>query len=579
MSKTLVIVESPVKAEKIQGFLGSDYKVMASMGHITDLGKNGIANTGIDIKNNFKPKYVLLDDKVAIFSAILEEAQKSDLILVASDGDREGEAIAWHLASRLSGLKAPIKRMVFNEIKKKTILASIANVRDINLNLFHSQETRRMLDRIVGFMGSTYLMNTMNQKLSAGRVQSVVTKMIVDREQEINIFNPEDFWTITAKMHAQAGDFEVKYHGRPVTQKEADAVVSGSNTHYTITQVERKPEFVHPYAPLVTSTLQRLMSKKFGMSADKTMKAAQSLYELGYCTYIRTDSVRCSDEAMQEVRDFIKSNYKLPKSPNEFKNKNSAQDAHECIRPSDLSLKPDNGFILTDPDQQKVYEMIWKYFIASQMMPAKYDTLKIKCVSTDGKFIYKASGRALIDKGFLEVLGVEDNSSIDIPNLSVGEKVAIKDIKSIKKQTQPPPRFSEDKLIKELENNNIGRPATYADLLSKISVRNYVEKKGSVFYPTKLGIKVTSNLNNYFKFMDYNYTADLEAKLDKIELGEENKLKVLNDFFIEFKSQLDAAYINSGTKLCDKCGSAMVTMTNRSTQEQFVSCSNYKICR
>ena len=579
MPQTLVVVESPVKAEKIQEFLGNKYKVMASMGHITDLGKGGANNTGIDVLNDFKPRYVLLADKVKTFASILEQASKSKLVLIASDGDREGEAIAWHLSSRLAGISAPIKRMVFNEIKKITILSAVQNVREIDMNLFESQETRRLLDRLVGFLASPFLMNVMNSNLSAGRVQSVVTRMIVDRESDIAKFNPEDFWTISAKVNNGKEDFTIKYSGKLSTQKDADYVKNNSKNGFIVSSVERKPEKVTPPPPLVTSTLQRIMSKQFGISADRTMKAAQSLYELGYCTYIRTDSVRCSEEALAEVRDYIKNNYSVPKTPNVFKNKNSAQNAHECIRPSDLSLKPDNSFILTDNDQQKVYEMIWKYFVASQMNPATYDTLKITCKSNaDNKILFKAFGKVLSSKGFFDVLGTNDNSKIDIPNLNVGDVLSVKNIDSQKKQTQPPPRYSEDKLIKELENKNIGRPATYAELLSKISVRNYVEKRGSVFYPTELGKQVTEKLEKYFSFMNYDYTAELELKLDKIESGELNKIKVLSEFFKEFQSQLKLAYTDNDVELCSKCGSAMVTKTNRKTQEQFVSCSNYKQC-
>lgn len=576
---TLVIVESPVKAEKIQSFLGNKYKVMASMGHITDLGRGGVSNTGVNIDNNFKPKYVLLEDKIKTFSSILSEAKKAKKILIASDGDREGEAIAWHLSTRLSGIRAPIKRMVFNEIKKKTILKAIKDVRDINMDLFHAQETRRILDRLVGFMASPFLMRTMDKKLSAGRVQSVVTKMIVDRENEINIFVPQDFWTINAKLEHNNFLFDTKYIGRPTTQKQADDIVLHSKKQFTVFDVNRKTEKVQPPAPLVTSTLQRLMSKKFGMSAEETMLAAQSLYELGFCTYIRTDSVRCSEESLEEVRDYIKNNYTLPNKPNTFKNKNAAQDAHECIRPSDLSLTPDNKFAIPDANQQKVYEMIWKYFVASQMMPAIYDTLTVILSPNNGDIKYKSYGKVLIDKGFLEVIGGDDKSKIDIPNLNVGEVVNLKNVKSEHKRTQPPPRFSEDKLIKELENKNIGRPATYADLLSKISARNYVEKNGAVFKPTALGKEVTNKLSKYFNFMDYNYTAGLEAKLDSIELGNLNKNEVLTLFFNEFNSELSKAYTDCGVTLCKKCKSPMVTMTNRTTKEQFISCSNYKLCK
>lgn len=585
--KTLVIVESPVKAHKIQGYLGKDYIVMASKGHITDLAKGGKDNLGVDIERNFKPKYVLMDDKIDTMNNLIKTAQKCDQIFLASDPDREGEAIAWHLAQRLDGVDVPIKRMVFNEIKKDALQKAIKNVRDINMNLFHSQEARRILDRIVGFMASPFLMNNFGPKLSAGRVQSVVTRMIIDREKEIDNFVPEEFWTINVNLSKDGKEgFTMKYSGRPTNEQDASEMrdkLANGNPEYVVTEVVADEEKVAAPPPLVTSSLQRIMSKNHGFSADRTMKAAQALYELGYCTYIRTDSVRVGDEALADVRKWIKdNNYDLPKKSNVFKNKGAAQDAHECIRPSDLSLDPTNNSEISNQDEKLVYETIWRYFVASQMTPAVYNTLKVTAhVKGLPEAEVKASGKVLIKKGFMEILGVNDDSKIEIPELSVKDILHLfgkGPVKMEKKQTQPPPRFSEDKLIKELETRNIGRPATYAELLSKITARNYVEKKGSVFHPTDLGKKITNILIDYFTFMDYDYTAKMEEQLDEIESGSVNHVDMLKKFYPEFKSELDKAYLNYGANMCEKCGSPMVVRMNKAKKEKFLACSAYPKC-
>lgn len=583
--KTLVIVESPAKAEKIQGYLGKDFIVMASKGHITDLAKGGKFGLGVDIENNFKPRYILMEDKIETLDALLAAAKKVDRILVASDPDREGEAIAWHLASRLADTGKPIKRMVFNEIKKAKLQQAVKDVRDIDMNLFHSQEARRILDRLVGFMASPFLMNFFGPKLSAGRVQSVVTRMVIDREREIEAFVPETFWTIQVMLSKDGKtEFATKYNGRPTDEKDALAVKAKlAAKSYVVSEVVSDEEARYPQAPLVTSTLQRIMSKDHGMSADRTMKAAQGLYEAGYCTYIRTDSVRVGEEALEEVRNWLTANkYQIPKKAPVYKNKDAAQDAHECIRPSDLTLLPGDNFAIIDPDEKIVYETIWKHFVASQMTPAIYDTLKITAHPQNDKSVeVKASGKALKSKGFMEILGVLDDSKIDIPSLKVGDTLELIGkipVQLEKKQTQPPPRYSEDKLIKELVNKNIGRPATYAELLSKITVRNYVEKKGQVFHATDLGKKITDELSKFFTFMDYNYTAKMEQQLDEIESGKVDHVDMLKKFFPEFQQELSRAYLGHGGVMCEKCGSPMATRTTKGG-EKFLACSGYPKCR
>jgi len=584
--KTLVIVESPAKAHHIQDFLGKDYEVMASVGHITELAKGGKFGLGVDVDNNFKPRYVISADKVSVLENLMEAAKRCDNILIASDPDREGEAIAWHLKERLEDFGKPIKRVVFNKISKPVVLKAIKNVRDVDMDLFHAQEARRILDRLVGFMASPFLMNFFGPKLSAGRVQSVVTRMIIDREREIEQFVPETYWTIQVNLSDGKDSFITKYPGKLTNQKTAEDMrdrLAVKNAEYIVSDVTADEEAKYPVAPLVTSTLQRIMSKQHKFSADRTMKAAQSLYESGYCSYIRTDSVRVADETIAEVRTWLKdNNYGLPAKPYSYKNAEAAQDAHECIHPTELTLLPQNNMAIIDPDEKLVYETIWSYFVASQMLPAKYNTLKITAhVKGDKSAEVRASGKALKSKGFLEILGIDDKSSIDIPNLSKGDILRLSDSKSVrldKKQTQPPPRYSEDKLIKELVTKNIGRPATYADLLSKICTRNYVENKNNVFHATDLGKKITDILAEYFTFMDYDYTAKLEKQLDDIEHKKVDHIDMLKKFYPGFKKELDKAYLGHGGNLCDKCGSPMSTRTNKKDNSTFLSCTNWPKC-
>ena len=586
--KTLVIVESPSKAEKIQSYLGKNYVVLASKGHITDLAKGGTHGLGVDINNGFKPKYVLIDDKLNIVDTLIQKAKEVDQILVASDPDREGEAIAWHLAKRLEDVNKPIKRMVFNEIKKDKILKAVKNVRDINMDLFHAQEARRILDRLVGFTASPFLINFLGSNLSAGRVQSVVTKMVIDREQEIEKFVPEDFWTIQLSLSSdKKNGFLTKFNGKitdEVTAQDIYDKLSEKNSEYIVSEVSDDDEKRNPNPPLVTSSLQQIMSKKHGFGADRTMKAAQALYESGYCTYIRTDSVRISDEALDEVRQYLSSNgHAIPAKPNLFKNKDDSQDAHECIRPSDINLIPGQNFAIIDLDEKLVYETIWRHFVSSQMTPAIFSTLKVTAYhKAYPELKVKASGKALKDSGFLEVLQIKDDSKIEIPNLTVGDVLSLfgkSPVKLEKKQTQPPARYSEDKLIKELVNKNIGRPATYAELLSKISNRNYVEKKGNVYHATDLGKKITNMLSQFFTFMQYNYTANMEQQLDEIENGKINHVEMLSNFYSQYKKELDAAYINLGGHLCNKCSSPMASRTAKNTGNKFLACTAYPKCK
>jgi DNA topoisomerase-1 len=583
--KTLLIVESPSKGKTIQKYLGKDFIVMASKGHITELAKTGKHNLGIDIDRNFKPHYILMEDKVTTLDELLDAAKKVDQVMIASDPDREGEAISWHLNQRLDGIQKPIKRVVFHEIKKKAILKALTEAREIDENLFHSQEARRILDRIVGFMASPFLMNFFGQNLSAGRVQSVVTKMITDREREIEAFIPEEFWTIQVSLTKDKNSgFLTKFSGKLTDLDLAEDMRDRLMVNeYTVSDLISSEEKKAPMPPLVTSSLQRLMSRLHGFEADQTMSAAQALYEAGHCTYIRTDSVRVSDEALEEVRKWIgEHGYTLPKKPNTYKNKDAAQDAHECIRPTDLSNEAKDIYFSSE-EERLVYETIWKTFIASQMTPAIYNTLKITAhVKNDPSAEVKASGKALKSPGFMEILGIVDDSKIEIPNLVKGDDLFLfgkNPVRMEKKKTQPPPRFNLDELLKDLEHKKIGRPSTFAELVSKITARNYVEKKGNVFYPTELGKKITDILTQYFTFMDYNYSANLEELLDDIAAGKINHIDMLKKFYPEFKLELDRAYLGHGGTLCDKCGSPMVVKTAKTTGDKFLACTAYPSCR
>lgn len=585
--KTLVIVESPTKGEKIEHYLGKGFKVIATKGHIADLAKGGKHGLGVDLENGFTPRYVLMEDKYELMNTLIAEAEKADRIWVASDPDREGEAIAWHVASRLQGCKKEIKRVEFHEITKAGIAEGAKNPREINLNLFHAQESRRILDRIVGFMASPFLMNFFGPKLSAGRVQSVVTKIIVDREREIEAFVPEEYWNIKACLTKDGKEsFWTKYDPKVTNQAKALEVkklLEGDklSATYIVSQIIAKPEPKAPNPPMITSQLQRVMAKSFGFAADQTMRAAQSLYENGYVTYIRTDSVRTEPEAVKAVREWLKTNkFEVPKTATTFKTKGAAQDAHECIRPTNLDLGPKNKEL--SGDEAKVYEIIWKYFVGSQMSPAIYDTMKVTIhLKGDKDAVMKVSGKALKKPGFLEIMGVTDDSKIDIPNLTKGDELTLFGkipVTLEKKQTQPPARFSVFSIIEEMEKRDIGRPATYAETISKITARNYVEMEGKSYRPTDLGKTVTDALSKFFTFMSYDYTAEMEEKLDAVEHGKENMVQMLQKFYDPFKIELSKAYVSNGSTLCDNCKSAMVIRTTKDGNK-FLGCSAYPRCK
>lgn len=586
MGKTLVIVESPTKGDKIQAYLGDDYIVKSSKGHITNLSNTGTYNTGVDFSNKYRPKYVLMDDKLDVLKDLVNAANRSDSIIMATDDDRSGTFISAAIAERLEDLNKPIKKMVLGEITKPKILKSIANLKDLKEfeSVVEAEKCRSVLDKIVGFMVSPFLMETCKAKLSAGRVQSVAVRLIIDREREIEQFKPETFFTInvnvaTVKNNTPDTQFVVKYDSKIKTQSVADDIVNKiKSSVFVVEDITDDFENKHPPAPMITSTLQQVMASLHGFEPERTMKAAQYLYENGLCTYIRTDSVKVDDEALKNVREYLKNNnYSIPPQPNEYKNKESAQDAHECIRPTQVDLLPDDNYVLTDDDEKKVYEVIWRYFLASQCSPAKYSTRKITIKSTSENVGLKASGKALIDSNYLDLLGQEDKSSIEIPNCNIGDNIILFDGNSVvleKKKTKPPARYIVATLVKALENRKLGRPATYAEILSKITTRGYVEKKGNVYHATELGKKINDILVKHFSFMDFDFTKRMEDDLDKVGEGKMTYLELMDKFFPDFKKELNKAYIDSNIGICSNCEFPL--KTSKDGKEY---CSNFVNCK
>jgi DNA topoisomerase-1 len=580
MGKKLVIIESPGKIEKISSLLGDDYTVIASVGHITELAKGGHHGIGVDIENQFKPKYVLMQDKVKVLNNILNEAKTHDSIILLCDPDREGISIAWHIKQKLSGIDKDIKSTTTDKLTKEGLKKAFENLGDININVVRAQEARRVLDRIVGFVASPYLINTQKSNLSAGRVQSVTVRLIVDKEREIEAFVPETFYTIDLTLKKDT-EFKAVYPKKLRDKKEADRIYNIlKDDSFIVSDIIDDFEYKAPSAPMITSTLQQTMSNLHGFDADRTMKAAQSLYEGGYVTYIRTDCPDISEEALTDVRDYLKNNnYKIPAKPNKYKSKESAQEAHECIRPTYLNNDLTSSFCNVDEDQKKVYDVIWKYFVASQALPAKYSIRKVSFQSKkDNSIVIKSSGKCLVEANFLDILQVQDNSKIEIPFLSLNEEINLANPNSVileKKKTQAPARYNLSKLLKELENRGIGRPSTYADLLSKIESRNYVEKKGNVYYPTDLGKKITDLLTENFSFMDYEFTAKVEEELDQIAAGKVTYLEMMERFYPLFSSEIKKAYKKSNLPLCTKCDSPLVASKDGSS----TFCSNYKKCK
>ncbi len=608
MTKNLVIVESPAKAKSISKMLGKNYTVIASLGHVRDLPKSRL---GIDINNNFEPEYITIRGKGTIVGDLKKEAKKSDNVFLATDPDREGEAISWHLASLLDIDKNTPCRVEFHEITKDTVKNSIKSPRKLDENLYNAQQARRVLDRLVGYKISPILWKKVKKGLSAGRVQSVAVKLICDRENEINEFIPEEYWTIKGFFRKENDKFEAMLSHQIVNDKEIKLKIrnedeaknilreikNNENIIYDIKKTKRKRS---PYPPYTTSTLQQDASKKLGYTSKKTMMIAQQLYEgidvkgegtTGLITYMRTDSTRISAEAVEAAKDFILQNYgkEYSNGGNTYskKAKKETQDAHEGIRPAHLNLWPDKIKDSLTKEQYKLYKLIWDRFIGSQMSDAIYDTVSVKI--KNGEYIFKCNGSKLHFSGFLKVYTTADEEQNDIvlPELSVGEKLDLIKVEEKRNFTQPPSRYTEASLIKTMEDLGIGRPSTYSPTISTILSRGYVTLDKKTFYPTELGTIVNDILISYFsEIINEEFTAQLENQLDEIAEGKLNWQDVIKEFYLKFENALEKAEseiekielkYEESDEICEKCGRKMVIKIGK--YGKFLACPGYPECK
>jgi DNA topoisomerase-1 len=573
--KTLIIVESPTKANTIKKFLGKDKNVLSSYGHIRDLPKSKI---GIDIDNDFEISYVIPTKARKNFNLLKKEAEKSDITYIATDPDREGEAIAWHLVEALNLKK--YKRISFHEITKTAIESALSHPGEININLVNAQQARRALDRIVGYKLSPFLWKKIMRGLSAGRVQSVALKLIVDREKEIKDFKPEEYWSIAVILKKDKEiEAILKVPKMSIkTKKDADKITKElEKSLYSIKSIEKKQIKRSPLPPLITSTLQQEAAKKFGYSSKKTMGLAQKLYEEGLITYHRTDSLNLSDEALKMAEDYIikefGENYYQHRI---FKTKKRAQEAHEAIRPTSTEKK----------DNSKIYNLIFNRFIASQMTQAIFDSVKVEIETNNGKLL-QSNGSTLRFDGFLKVYPMKFEEK-ELPQLSKGDKLNLVKVNPQQHFTQPPARYNEAGLIKALEENEIGRPSTYAPIISTIQMRNYVEKnKDGRFEPTEIGTSVNEILSTHFpEIVDIKFTAKLENNLDDVAMGKEDWKELLRKFYIPFNKNLEEKYndVEKQTpepvmtdEICPKCGKRMMIKTGRFGK--FLACSGFPDCK
>lgn len=602
----LVIVESPAKAKTIQKYLGADYKVEASMGHVRDLPKSKLS---VDIENNFEPVYVPMKDKEEVIASLKKAAKKADKVYLAGDPDREGEAISWHLAQLLDiPLNAPV-RVTFNEITKTGVQNGMNNPRSIDLDLVNAQQARRILDRIVGYKLSPFLWKKVRRGLSAGRVQSVAVKMIVDREKQINAFKPEEYWSIEAKMTAPSSkkQFDAVFAGigndktELRSKADTDAILARlDNAQFVVKNVKKSVRRKSPAAPFTTSTMQQEASKKLGFQTAKTMRTAQQLYEgveiegmgaVGLITYMRTDSLRISDEARAAAYKYIESAYGknyLPASPKIYKSKSNAQDGHEAIRPSTPDITPDRVKSSLTSEQYKLYKLIWERFIASQMANALLDTVSVD-IDANG-CTFKSTGYSVKFDGFTVLYeeSKDDEENKVLPVINEGDVLKLKNIEGKQHFTQPPARYTEASFIKALEENGIGRPSTYAPTISTIINRFYVEREGKQLKPTGLGEVTTELLKDHFKnIVDTKFTAGMEGNLDKIETGDKDWVETLGEFYSDFAVTLEKAEEAMDGKrvkvpdeetdeVCEICGKPMVIKIGRFGR--FLACSGFPDC-
>ncbi len=608
-AKDLVIVESPAKAKTIEKYLGSGYKVTASMGHLRDLPKSKM---GVDIEHGFEPQYIPVRDKKELINELKKEAKEAKTVYLATDPDREGEAISWHLKELLGLDDEKAKRVTFNEITKKVVTESIKNPRSIDQNLVDSQQARRILDRIVGYELSPLLWRKIKKGLSAGRVQSVATRMVVDREEEIEAFQSQEYWLLDARLNCGAEDavFTARFHGKGdkkqelKSKAEVDEVINAVQAQpFTVSGVKRGEKQKSPAPPFITSTLQQEASRRLSMTPRRTMSIAQQLYEgveisghgsIGLITYMRTDSLRLSEEALAAAKDFIIGHYGpeyYPGSPRHFKTKAGAQDAHEAIRPTDVNLTPELVRKDLTQEQYRLYRLIWGRFTACQMANAKYDNVAVE-VSSAG-YTFRATYSEMKFKGFTAVYEeAKDEESSELanplPSLSEGQTLALEKLIPEQQFTQPPARFTEATLIRAMEEKGIGRPSTYAPTISTITSHDYVIKEGKYLKPTPLGRVVTGLMKEHFAdIVDLKFTNQMEEELDGIENGKAQWRDVLADFYGDFSKEMDEAEkAMDGVKLkvpdvlsdeyCDVCGRQMVVKKGRFGY--FLACPGFPDC-
>ena len=608
----LVIVESPAKAKTIGKYLGRGYKVTASMGHVRDLPASTL---GIDVENGYTPKYITIKGKQKLVKELKAEAKKCDGVLLATDPDREGEAISWHLANILGLDPAAPNRVTFDEITKKGVKEGMAHPRAINIDLFNAQQARRELDRLVGYKLSPFLWKKVRRGLSAGRVQSVAVRLIRDREIEIENFKPDEYWNLDALLHPQGekGEFTARLaataDGKKLTvtdKQQADAVLAAlDGKDYTITKIEKGKRRRQPAPPFITSTLQQDASRAFGFSATRTMRAAQTLYEgvdiaghgtVGLITYMRTDSLRIAAEAQAAAKTFIADRWGegyVCKTPRKWKSRSAtaAQDAHEAIRPSMPELTPDEVEQSISGDTAKLYRLIWSRFMASQMADCIQDTVSASI--TAGEYLFRASGFRVSFDGFTALYeeSTDDTKKKEtaLPPLEEGQKLALKKLTADQKFTQPPPLYTEATLIHALEENGIGRPSTYAPIITTIVDRGYVEKDQKKLKTTPLGQAVNTVMMEQFPdIVNVKFSADMEKKLDVVEAGEADWVKTIDEFYQGFEKSLEQAEKNMEGKrikvediptdeICEKCGRPMVIKSGR--YGKFVACSGFPECR
>ena len=602
-AEALVIVESPAKCKTIQKYLGPKFEIAASMGHVIDLPKSTM---GIDIENNFQPKYIVVKDRKKTLSELKKKAKGKKDIYLACDPDREGEAISWHLKGAL-GEGKKCWRVVFNEITKEAVQNAFKVPSQINMKLVDAQQARRVLDRLVGYSLSPLLWAKVGRGLSAGRVQSVALRLIVDQERKIQAFKPEEYWTLEAELKKQKGDTrpfkaelekiggkKVELADKAAADKALEATRGGP---FTVEEIKRQKKKRNPSAPLTTSKLQQASYNRFRFPASKTMKVAQMLYEgvdigsegsVGLITYMRTDSVRLSDSALKETRDFILKNYGkeyLPDTPNVYKSKKAAQEAHEAIRPSSVFRRPKDIESYLTPDQFKLYSLIWEQTVSSQMTPAliAQESAEIRV----GEYHFRATGSRVEFAGCLAAAGRDEEEDHPLPPLEKDEVLTLVHLEHSQHFTKPPARFTDASLVKAMEERGIGRPSTYAPTIATLTGRDYIRRDGGSLVPTELGMLVTDLLVKHFaRLLDFEFTAGMEEELDQIEEGQIGWANVVKDFYDVFRVQMELAKDQIQTvkkvseptdEICDKCGKPMVIKWGR--RGRFMSCSAWPECK